>query len=155
MFATNERIVLGDELDINSAQNFAPIAGDIFVRVRLLKARADRLLRRQIDFAAYCRAQAAAARRSCERSRFPELHRSMLRVALSYERMAKSSEELVSRFGETANDSEDWPSDAGSGIAGAWVEPSAAAPRPPRDPSSISTPIGRGGLPVGKSLDCA
>jgi hypothetical protein len=102
-------------LDINFAGNFLPIAGDLSIRARMLKVRADRLLRRQLDFAAYCRAQAATARQHSERSRFPELAGSMLRVALSYERIAEATEELVRRFAKSAADPgvlDQWPGDA-------------------------------------------
>jgi hypothetical protein len=46
--------------DINPAGNILSIVGILSIRVHMLKVRANRLLRREIDFAAYCRAHSRA-----------------------------------------------------------------------------------------------
>jgi hypothetical protein len=79
--------------------HFSPLAGDLAIRARILEIRQKRLIERQLEFAAYCRAQAAAVRQDGAKSRFPELRAAMLHVVQSYERMAARSEELVCRFG--------------------------------------------------------
>jgi hypothetical protein len=56
------QIALGDKLNINLGDDIPPIVGNLSIRARMLEVGADRLLRLQIDFAAYCRAQAALQR---------------------------------------------------------------------------------------------
>jgi len=74
------------------------LAGDLAIRARMLEVRGERLIKRQIDFAAYCRTQSAAVRKVGDRCRFPELRATLLRLALSYERIAASTEHFVRRL---------------------------------------------------------
>jgi hypothetical protein len=78
--------------------NRLPLAGDLVIRTRVLELRCKRLIRRQIDFAAFCRAQAAALTRDAAECRFPDLRAILFRIALHYDRIAASAEQLVGRF---------------------------------------------------------
>jgi hypothetical protein len=77
----------------------------------MLEVRRERLIRRQIEFAAYCRTQAARVRQDGERCRFRELSAAILRVALSYERMAAAADQLVRRYPSLAGSLEQQPSE--------------------------------------------
>jgi hypothetical protein len=92
-------LIREDALDITPPGIHLPLDGaDLAIRFRILEVRRKRLIERQIDFVAYCRAQAAALRQDGDRCQFDELRASILRVALSYERIATSTEHFVHRF---------------------------------------------------------
>jgi hypothetical protein len=69
---------------------------------RHLETQIERLMARQISYARYCRTRAAAVRESAEKITFPELQATLLRLALSYERIADSVELCIRRLADNA-----------------------------------------------------
>jgi hypothetical protein len=65
---------------------------DSTAQAHRIEAQIDQLMARQIGYARYCRTRAAAVRGSAEQIKFPELRATMLTLALSYERIARSVE---------------------------------------------------------------
>jgi len=63
-----------------------------------IEAQIDQLMARQIGYARHCRTRAAAVRESAEQITFPELRATMLTIALSYERIARSVEQCIRRL---------------------------------------------------------
>jgi hypothetical protein len=51
-----------DEMDITPPRQFLPLAGDLAIQARVLEVQCQRLIQRQIEFAAYCRKQAVDAK---------------------------------------------------------------------------------------------
>jgi hypothetical protein len=71
---------------------------DSTAQAHRIEAQIDQLMARQIGYARYCRTRAAAVRGSAEQIKFPELRATMLTLALSYERIARSVEQCIRRL---------------------------------------------------------
>ena len=85
-------------------------------RARHLEAQIDQLMARQISYAHYCRTRATAIRERAEQIKFPEFWTTMLRLALSYERIADSVELCIRRLSDNAkNDASSLLADGGRG----------------------------------------
>ena len=69
---------------------------DSTAQAHRIEAQIDQLMARQIGYARYCRTRAAAVRESAEQIKFPELRATMLKLALTYERIARSVEQWYS-----------------------------------------------------------
>ena len=69
---------------------------------RHLETQIEQLMARQISYARYCRTRAAAVRESAEKITFPELQATLLRLALSHERIGDSVELCIRRLADNA-----------------------------------------------------
>jgi hypothetical protein len=74
---------------------------DVVARTRDIEAQIKRLRARQISLARYCRTQAEVVRKNAAQSKSPELHQSMLALAMHYEQIADSVEQYIRRLSQT------------------------------------------------------
>jgi len=71
---------------------------DSAAQAHRIEAQIDQLMACQISYTRYCRTRAAAVRANAERIQFPEIRATMLTLALSYERIARSVEQCIRRL---------------------------------------------------------